>query len=307
MTSEPAAVITLNWNRKDDTLACLASVLEMDPPASQVILVDNASTDGTVPAVAQRFPQVRLLSTPQNVGFAAGMNVGLESALRDGAAYLLILNNDTVVAPDLLGQLLAVAAEDRSIGLVAPKIYYADPPGRLWYAGAMRRRWGPGFSFPGYGRRDAARYNRRRDVDYATGCGLLARGEVLRQVGLFDAATFFMYHEDLDLSERVRRAGYRIVYAPQAQMWHKESASTAPLSPQKWYYLARYIVPFYRRYYRWPIGSLALYVLYVVARECLKGHPRVAGPFLRGVRAGIRETRSGSATAGEAAGGSPPA
>jgi len=291
MSSEPVFLVTLSWNRKEDTLACLASVMAMDPPPSHLILVDNASADGTPQAVAERFPQVQLLINSENLGFAAGANVGLREALNGGAGYVLLINNDTVVAPDLLAALLAVAEGDPQVGVVAPKIYYDDPPDRVWYAGIMRRRWLPGLAFPGYGRRDALRYDRLRDVDYVTGCGLLVRAGVLRQVGLFDEIAFFMYHEDLDLSERVRRAGYRIVYAPQAHMWHKESASTAPTSPQKWYYLARYIVPFYWRYYRWPGPALALYALYVAARETAKGHVRVIPPFLRGICDGVRVTR----------------
>jgi GT2 family glycosyltransferase len=291
MSSEPAYAVILNWNRKDDTLACLASVLSLDPAPEHVILVDNGSTDGTAQTVAERFPEVEVQITARNLGFAGGMNVGLRAALAAGAAHVLLLNNDTIVARDLLGLLLTTVAQDRKIGLAAPKIYYADPPDLIWYAGAMRRRWLPGFSFPGYGRPDAPRYGRQRDVDYATGCGVLARASVLRDVGLFDESTFFMYHEDLDLSERVRRAGYRIVYVPQARMWHKESASSAPFSAEKWYHLARYIVPFYRRYYRRSGPALALYVLYVAAREIAKGHIRVIPPFLRGICDGVRVAR----------------
>ena len=291
MSSEPVFLVTLSWNRKEDTLACLGSVLAMDPPPSHLILVDNASTDGTPQAVAERFPQVQLLINSDNLGFAAGINVGLRAALDRGAGYVLLINNDTLLAPDLLAALLAVAEEDPQVGIVAPKIYYDDPPNRVWYAGIMRRRWLPGLAFPGYGRRDAPRYDRRRDVDYVTGCGLLVRAGVLRHVGLFDEITFFMYHEDLGFSERVRRAGYRIVYAPQAHMWHKESASTAPLSPRKWYYLGHYIVPFYERYYRRPRLNLILYALYVALRETVKGHPQAVKPFLQGVRAGLRAMR----------------
>jgi len=232
MSTDMTCVVTLNWNGKDDTLACLASLEEMEPRATRIILVDNASTDGTSQAVAERFPQVQMLVNDENLGFARGVNVGLRAALEAGAAYILMVNNDTLVAPDLLGVLMAAVNEEETIGAAAPKITYADPPDRIWYAGAFRRRWLPGFSFPGYGKQDAARYSRTRDVDYFTGCGVLLRGDVLGQVGLFDEISFFMYHEDLDLSERIRQAGYRIVYVPQARMWHKESASTAPMSAQ---------------------------------------------------------------------------
>ena len=324
MSADATFAVTLSWNHLDNTLACLASIAHLAPAPAHTILVDNGSTDGTPQAVADRFPRVEIRVNDRNLGFAAGMNVGLQAALAAGADFVLMLNNDTLVAPNLLGVLLATAAADPRIGLVTPKIYYADPlrsaplrsatgcrantgcqanpPDRLWYAGAMRRRWLPGIAFPGYGRPDALRYDRVRDVDYVTGCGLLARSATLRDVGCFDSATFFMYHEDLDLSERVRRAGYRIVYQPQARMWHKESASTAPLSPEKWYYLAKYIVPFYRRYYRRPGPALALYTLWVAARETAKGHIRVIPSFLRGIRDGVRAARQDAVEAMPATG-----
>jgi GT2 family glycosyltransferase len=288
MSTDLIHAVTLNWNRKQDTLDCLASVLAMEPRPTEVILVDNGSSDGTPRAVAEHFPQVRVIANEKNLGFAGGINVGLRAALDAGAAYILMLNNDTLVSQDLLDLLVTTAEEDQRIGIVTPKILYTDPPDRIWYAGGKRRRWWPGFSFPGYGKRDAARYSRRRDVELATGCGLLVRAAALRKVGLFDEASFFMYHEDLDLSERIRRAGYRIVYEPQARMWHKESASTTPLSPQKWYYLARYIVPYFERYYRWPMPSLALYALYVTLRELLKGHARVIPAFWKGIFDGAK-------------------
>lgn len=288
MKPERVWAVTLSWNRKADTLACLESLLSMDPPADGIILVDNASTDGTPQAVASLFPSVKVLVNDENLGFAGGMNVGLRAAMASGAFYVFLLNNDTWVAPDILAQLLSVASESDTIGAVAPKIYYAEPPDQIWYAGAWRRRWFPSFSFPGYGKPDADRYSQRRDVDFATGCGLLLRGDLFDHVGLFDDATYFMYHEDLDLSERIRQKGYRIVYAPQARMWHKESASTAPLAPDKWYHLARSIVPFFRRYSRCPMVTVLLYALYVIVRECLKGHPQVIAPLVRGTYDGLR-------------------
>ncbi|HSJ55658.1 MAG TPA: glycosyltransferase family 2 protein [Anaerolineae bacterium] len=295
MISEATCAVILNWNRREETLACLASVTCMVPAPGRIILVDNASTDGSVEAVAAAYPGVDVVRNEANLGFAGGMNVGLRAALEGGASYILALNNDTLVSPHLLARLTDGFSGTPNAGMVVPKIYYADPPDRIWYAGAMRRRWFPGFDFPGYGKRDAPRYNRPRQVDYATGCGLLVRASVLETVGLLDETTFFMYHEDLDLSERVRRAGYRIVFKPDARMWHVESASTAPDAPVKWYYLSRYIVPFFRRYYRLPAVSLTLYTLYVVVRELLKGKPRHVAPFLHGIRDGLRH---GEATDG---------
>jgi GT2 family glycosyltransferase len=98
-----------------------------------------------------------------------------------------------------------------------------------------------------------------------------------------------MYHEDYDFSARVRRGGYRIVYVPQAVMWHKVSASTGEESPLKWYYLGKYVAPFYLKHCRPPRLSLALFALWVLARETVKGNARQLGPYLRGLRDGWRE------------------
>ena len=281
-------LIVLNWNRRDDTLRCLGSLLAMDYADFHVLLVDNASTDDTVEAVRAAFPQVEILVNPENLGFSGGMNRGLEVALARQVPYVLLLNNDIVVEPDMLARLVRTAQSDERIGVVSPLIYY---PGRrrVWFAGGYRRRFWPGRSLPGHGLRDRARYHRRREVDYATGCAMLVRTEVLRQVGLFEAK-HFMYHEDFDLSERICRAGWRIVLEPAAQMEHYASISTGgEYSPEKWFYLARYLVPFYRRYYRWPRLSLALYTVWVVVRELLKGNARVIPPYLRGTVVGWRE------------------
>lgn len=300
----PVCVVVLNWNRRDDTLACLDSVLAMSYPAMDVLLVDNASTDGTVEAVRQAFPRVEVRVNPTNLGFAAGVNEGLRVALQGQAGYILLLNNDTLVAPDMLERLVRAAENDPTIGIVSPLIYY---PGRtkVWFAGAYRRRFWPGISTPGYGFRDRARHHRWRDIDYATGCAMLLRPQLLREIGLFDP-TYFMYHDDLDLCERARRAGWRIVLEPSAQMEHHSAASTGERSPEKWFFLGRYIVPFYRRYYRWPRLSLVLYAGWVCLREVLKGNWKVVRHFLRGVVGGWKEVFRPSPDSGGGAPGSHP-
>ncbi len=281
-------VVILNWNRREDTLNCLHAVLSMDYAPMHVLLVDNASSDGTVEAVRQAFPQVEVLVNPQNLGFAGGMNQGLGVAVQRAAPYVLLLNNDTVVEEDMLRRLVETAGGDSRIGIVSPYIYY---PGRkrVWFAGAYRRRFWPGIRMPGYGLKDRPRYHRRRYTDYVTGCAMLLRSETVRQVGFFET-DYFMYHEDLDLCERVRRAGWRIVLEPTAVMEHIGSASTGERSPEKWFYLARCIVPFYQRYYRWPRLSLAFYVAWVVLRETVKGNVAVLPAYLRGITLGWRES-----------------
>ena len=281
-------VVIVNWNRADDTIECLQALEGSDYSDYRPLVVDNGSTDGSPDAIRAAFPAVEMIANKDNLGFARANNIGIEHALRQGADYVFLLNNDTLVDGRLLTELVAVGESDPQIGMLAPKIYYHDGGSRLWSAGARWRRFPPRVTIIGYGREDGPAYSVQREVDYATGCAMLVKREVFERVGMFDPA-FFMYHEDYDFSARVQRGGYRIVYVPQAVMWHKVSASTGEDSPLKWYYLGRYIVPLYVKHFRPPRLSLALFVLWVLARETVKGNARYLGPYLRGLRDGWRE------------------
>jgi len=174
--------------------------------------------------------------------------------------------------------------------MVSPLIYYPGKE-RIWYAGAFRRRFWPGITMLGYGLKDQPRYHvhEKVEVDYVTGCVLLLRVDMVREIGAFDP-TFFMYYEDLDLCERARQAGWHILLATRAQIVHLGSASYGEYSANKWFYMARYTPTFYRRYYRWPRLSTIVYAAWILLRETLGGNPRVIRPFVRGFRQGWRET-----------------
>ncbi len=281
-------VVIVNWNRADDTIECLQALEGSDYSDYRPLVVDNGSTDGSPDAIRAAFPAVEMIANKDNLGFARANNIGIEHALRQGADYVFLLNNDTLVDGRLLTELVAVGESDPQIGMLAPKIYYHDGGSRLWSAGARWRRFPPRVTIIGYGREDRPAYSVQREADYATGCAMLVKRGVFERVGMFDPA-FFMYHEDYDFSARVRRGGYRIVYVPQAVMWHKVSASTGEESPLKWYYLGKYIVPLYLKHFRPPRLSLALFVLWVLARETTKGNARYLGSYLRGLRDGWRE------------------
>src|SRR3972149_12101418 len=107
MDNPKVAIIVLNWNGKNDTLECLASIDKMDYPSIYVILVDNGSQDGSVAAIQRKFPEVMIVETKSNLGFAGGNNMGIRYALRNGAEYVLVLNNDTIVDPQLIKSFLA--------------------------------------------------------------------------------------------------------------------------------------------------------------------------------------------------------
>jgi len=281
-------VVIVNWNRARDTIECLEALANLDYTNYRLLVIDNGSTDGSPEAIKAAFPAVEVIVNEDNLGFGRANNIGIEHALQQGADYVFLLNNDALVDKRLLTELVVVGESDPQIGMLVPKIYYHGEERRLWSAGARWRRFPPRVTIIGFGREDGPAYSVQQEVDFATGCAMLIKREVFERAGLFDPA-FFMYHEDYDFSARVRRAGYRIVYVPQAVVWHKVSVSTGEESPLKWYYLGKYIVPFYLKNCHPPRLSLALFALWVLVRETVKGNIRYLIPYLKGLRDGWKE------------------
>jgi len=139
VTMPSVTIIVLNWNGGQDTLACLESLAQLDYPEFGVLVVDNGSTDGSLQAVQERFPEIPIIETGENLGYAGGSNVGLRWALDHGADYALLLNNDTVVAPDFLRLLVEAVGADPRIGIAGPTICYYDRPEVIWSAGGEHR------------------------------------------------------------------------------------------------------------------------------------------------------------------------
>jgi len=226
----PVAVIVLNWNGLDDTRACAASLARMDYPAATVYLVDNASSDGSAAALASEFsgPPFVPIANAENLGFAGGNNAAVRRAREAGAAYVLLLNNDTVVAPDFLSRLMEAAQANPRAGLIAPKILLHDEPNTLWYAGgALDWNMWPPFSQPGENEPDdtPAAAAPPRPTGWVSGCCVLARAEMIEQIGDLDTR-YGYYCEDVDWSLRAQQGGWTLLYVPQSRVWHKIGRST---------------------------------------------------------------------------------
>jgi GT2 family glycosyltransferase len=233
------AIIVLNWNGGDDTLACLESLARLDYPAFKVVVVDNGSSDDSVLAVRERFPKVTLIENGENLGYTGGNNVGFRYALAQRVDYVLPLNNDTEVSPDFLRFLVEAAEADAAVGVAGPTIYYHDEPQVIWSAGGAidwRRgqTWMVGLNEPERGQFG----QEPREVEFVTGCALLVKRAVLERAGLLDER-FFAYYEEAEWCVRARRAGFKIVHVPQARIWHKISPTVQADSPQVHYYMSR--------------------------------------------------------------------
>jgi GT2 family glycosyltransferase len=226
MTTDPLVfIIIVNWNGKEITLDCLRSLQGITYKKTGTVVVDNASSDGSVAAIQRDFPGVVVLEMKENLRFAGGNNAGITYSLQQGADMVLLLNNDTTVQPDFLGHLVTRFHSAPGIGMVAPKIYYHDDPHRIWFAGGEISMWTGTMKHTGIREVDRGKHDVSKEIDYATGCCLLTSKDVVQKTGMLDE-TFFMYTEDADWSMRVRRAGYRIVYEPNAHVWHKLSVAS---------------------------------------------------------------------------------
>lgn len=231
-------VVVLNWNRLADTLACLGSLKRLEYPNYEVVVVDNGSSDGSPAVIRQRFPKVVVIENKENLGYAGGNNVGLRYAMERSANYALLLNNDTVVDHRFLSILVGAAEDDPAVGMAGPLICYFDRPGVIWSAGG-EIDWQRGTTqMIGLNEVDAGQYGRMREVHFVTGCALLVKSEVLRQVGLLDER-FFAYFEETEWCVRTKRAGFKILFVPQARMWHKISPQCQSVSPTVHYYMTR--------------------------------------------------------------------
>ncbi len=215
-------IVLVNYNGGRFLPDCLDSLARIDYPDALVVLVDNGSSDGSADRAADRHPDVVLVRQADNGGFAQASNVGIAVCLARGCEYVLLLNNDTVAAPDFLSRLMEYAAPDR---LVAPKIYYADAPlvvnnhfGAFDLWRGVHRDWY-------WGRPDTPASLRAQRGGMANGCALLIPRGIIGRAGLLDE-TFFMYTEDVDFILRAVEAGAEVWLAPASIIHHRESASS---------------------------------------------------------------------------------
>lgn len=239
MASPLVYVIVLSWNGRDDTLACIASLRKAAYVNARILVVDNGSTDGSEVAVRERFPEVEVVQTGENLGYTGGNNVGIRRALAAGAEHVVLLNNDTEVDPNFLGALVDAARLDPGAGMLCSKVYFFDPPDRIWFAGASFHPWIGWGRHRGHGETDRGQYDRVGSTRRATGCAVLVTRVLCERVGLL-REEYFAYCEDLDWSLRARQAGFEIAFVPGSRVWHKVSRSTGGTgSGVSHYYFAR--------------------------------------------------------------------
>ena len=233
----PVGVVIVNHNLKDSLRETLESFRKVNYPGLQVVVSDNASTDGSQEMVRQEFPEVHLLAHDPEKGYAKAAALGLEF-LADKTKYIFSTTNDVIVDPEIINVLVDYAEKDPKAGVLGCKIYYFGQDDLLWSAGGrIHPLHGHSYHF-GWNRKDAPRYNHIRECDFITGCGFLLRSDVMKKINYFNPDLVF-YSEDADLCYRVREEGYKILYIPAARMWHKTSTTLAKNRPVQLQYSTR--------------------------------------------------------------------
>ncbi|MEM7480263.1 MAG: glycosyltransferase family 2 protein [Acidobacteriota bacterium] len=290
----PVVAVLVNWNGASDTLETLDSLSESDSPP-RILLVDNGSTDDSVARLRESWPDLEILETGENLGFAGGNLAGIRRALEDPeVGFVLLINTDVEVAPDFL-EPLVVACADPDVGAAGPKIFYADPRDRLWAAGGRLRLRETVTEEWGRGERDGPKWCTPKDVTYLTTCCLLIPRDALENVGPLDPA-YFINVDDADWCRRALDAGYRLRYEPASVLWHKVASSTAgSYTPFKTFHTGRSNAIYVRKHHGffgrlvfvgWNLLALAAAFL----REAPKGNARAVWGKVRGAWEGLRSS-----------------
>lgn len=245
MAQTLVSVVIVNWNGRHLLGECLDSLLARIIDGVEIVLVDNGSRDGSGEYVRMRYPDVKVLELPENLGFAGGNNAGIRIA---SGKYIALLNNDTRVDQDWIANLLAAAeTSPPAIGMWASKILSYDHPEILDNVGLLLY---PDGSARGKGRLDAdqGQYDTQQEALFPSGCAALYRREMLDEIGVFDEE-FFAYADDVDLGLRARLAGWGCVYVPTARVYHKYSSSSSAYSPLKAFLVERNRIWVLLKYY----------------------------------------------------------
>lgn len=285
------SIIILNWNGKEDTIECLESLKHITYPNYEILLVDNGSTDGSIDYFREKYSEIEIIDNGKNLGFAEGNNVGIRKVMEHEVGYILLLNNDTVVDPEFLGELVKVAENDSKIGVVGPKIISYYNPSKISVYNNKFNLWTGNFSITSNLIGDR-KTDRNKEVDHITGCCMLVRAEVIRNVGIFNP-DYFLYWEETDWCFRIRQSRYKIFYAPKSKIWHKIGSSSG--SSLSFYYFSRNLFLFMKQnatpvqtmFFLMFFFSIRIWVQSAVIIFYQKNIPAF-NSFLRGTKDGLK-------------------
>ena len=242
-------VIVLNWNNPMDTIRCLRSIENSNYSNYQVLVIDNGSEDDSLDQLHIAYPDLKILETGQNLGYSGGNNVGISYAIEQGVDYVMILNNDTLVAPSMLHKLISAAENFPHAGLVGPLMYSLESPSILFAAGSFidwkrGKTWHRFMFQPASGIMESLE---TQPVDFIAGCCMLISRSAIEKVGLL-SPSYYLNYEDVDFALKIKTAGLSVLFVPEAIMWHKISATLDKLPLVNIYYITRNSLYFFNKY-----------------------------------------------------------
>jgi GT2 family glycosyltransferase len=242
--SPRVSIITINYNQVKYTCELLESLRHVTYPDVEVIVVDNFSAEDPTDLITTRYPEVTFVRSRQNLGFAGGNNLGIQAAT---GKYLLFLNNDTEVDPGFLEPMVALFENDPKAGMASSKLIYHNSGGIIQYAGSTCVNPFTGRNKRvGFKEKDNGQYDTLRETDLVHGASMMVPRSVIDQVGMMPEF-FFLYYEEIDWCESIKKAGFKIFFVPQSTVYHKESMSVGKNSTLKTYYMTRNRLLFMRR------------------------------------------------------------
>lgn len=278
-------IVILNWRGADDTLACVASLRRLGYANFRILVLDNGSGDDSVTRIGEACPDLDLVETGANLGFAGGCNVGIRRALALGADYVWLLNSDARAEPGALAAMVDLAETDPGVGAVGSLICDLADPERVlaWGGGRVDLRFGR----PSHTVAPVA----DAELDYLTGASLLLRARALEDVGLLDEG-YFLYWEEADLCYRLREGGWRLAVAPGSRILHRAPESTQRRLRQKDRHFNQSAVRFLFRYAKHPWAAVLTGGSLRFAKRLLRGEFGRARAVARGLVGGLRQRHS---------------
>jgi GT2 family glycosyltransferase len=287
MSSPLVSIISINYNQAQVTCDLLCSLRHVTYPNLEILVVDNASPGEDPRQIEREFPEIKLIRSAKNLGFAGGNNLAIAEA---NGKYLLFLNNDTEVEPGFLEPLVDLFENNPGAGCASPKILYHGTGGMIQYAGSRGlNRWTTRSKTIGQLEKDHGQHDTSRETALADGAAMMVPMQVIRRVGLMPEL-YFLYYEELDWCEAIKRSGYSCHYVAESTITHKESMSVGKSSVLKTYYQNRNRLLFIRRNLQgWPLcTSTLVFLLLAVPKFFLQYGARGEWQHLRAILRGLQ-------------------
>jgi GT2 family glycosyltransferase len=289
LKSSKVTIIILNWNGKNDTVECIKSLNKIRYPNYKVVIVDNGSTDDSVSCFKEKFPQIKLIETGVNLGFSGGNNVGIKYALETNTDFVLLLNNDTVVDPRFLDELIKVAESEKDIGILSPFVYWFDNPDEI-QNGGEKLNW---FRFKSTKLWELHPDNNIIECENGSGACMLIKRSTIEKIGLM-SEDYFLLLEDVDFYQRALKHDLRNLCIRSARIWHKTSRSLKKKKNSMVVYKIRNWFVIRKKYLspiKYRISVFLFFVLYgpLMLMASLYYHPQIdtIWKFISGIKEGI--------------------